>query len=56
MNASKKTSGAVPTDKLKLASNIYYNEKAYHINNAIDMNVLPDIKLANALKSNITSH
>ena len=47
MNATKKTSGAVPTDKLKLASNICYKEIAYHINNAIDMNVFPDIlKLA----------
>ena len=42
MNATKMTSGAIPTDKLKLASNI-----CYHINNAIDMNVFPDIlKLA----------
>ena len=47
MNATKKTSGAVPTDKLKLVSNICYKEIAYHINNAIDMNAFPDIlKLA----------
>ena len=47
MNATKKTSGAIPTDKLKLASNICYKEIAYHINNAIEMNVFPDIlKLA----------
>ena len=47
MNATKKTSGAVPTDKLKLASNICYKEIAYHINNAIDTNIFPDIlKLA----------
>ena len=47
MNATKKTSGAVPTDKLKLASNICYKEIAYHINNAIDTNIFPNIlKLA----------
>ena len=43
MNATKKTSGAVPTDKLKLALDICYKEIAYHIINAIDMNVFPDI-------------
>ena len=43
MNATKKTSGAVPTDKVKLASNICYKEIAYHINNAIDTNIFPNI-------------
>ena len=47
MNPSKKTSGAVPTDKLKLASNTCYREITYHIDNAISTNTFPDIlKLA----------
>ena len=47
INATKKTSGAIPTDKLELASNICYKEIAYHINNAIVTNTFPDIlKLA----------
>ena len=41
--STKMTSGAVPTDKLKLASNICYKEIAYHINNAIDTNIFSDI-------------
>ena len=43
MNATDKTNGAVPTDMLKLASNICYREIAYHINSAINKNVFPDI-------------
>ena len=44
---SKKTSGAVPTDKFKMTSNACYREITYHINNAISTNTFPDIlKLA----------
>ena len=47
MDSSKKTSGAVPTDKLKLASSACYKEITYHLNNAISTNTFPDIlKLA----------
>ena len=47
MDPSKKTSGAIPTDKLKLASSACYKEITYHINKAICTNVFPDIlKLA----------
>ena len=47
MDPSKKTSGGVPTDKLKLASNACYREITYHIDNAISTNTFPDIlKLA----------
>ena len=43
MDPSKKASGAVPTDKLKLASNAFCREITYHSNNAIDTNTFPDI-------------
>ena len=43
MDSSKKTSGAIPTDKLKLASSACYREIAYHINNAISTNMFPNI-------------
>ena len=47
MDSSKKTSGAIPTDKLKLASSACYKEITDHINNAISANMFPDIlKLA----------
>ena len=47
MDSSKKTSGAIPTDKLKLASSACYREITYHINNAISTNMFPNIlKLA----------
>ena len=47
LDPSKKESGAVTTDKLKLASNACYEETTYHVNNAINTNTFPDIlKLA----------
>ena len=47
MDPSKEANGAVPTDKLKLASNACYREITYHITNAINTNTFPDIlKLA----------
>ena len=47
MDSSKKTSDAIPTDKLKLASSACYREITYHINNAISTNIFPNIfKLA----------
>ena len=46
MDSSKKTSGAKPTDKLKLASSACYREITY-INDAISANMFPNIlKLA----------
>ena len=47
IDPSKKTSGAVPTDKPILASNACYRESTYHIDNAISTNMFPEIfKLA----------
>ena len=47
MDSSKKTSGVIPTDKLKRASSACYKEITYHINNAISANMFPNIlKLA----------
>ena len=47
MDPYKKTSGAVPTDKLKLASNACYRDITFHIDNAIRTNTFPDfLKLA----------
>ena len=47
MDPSKKTSGAVPTDKPKLVLNACYREITYHIDNVISTNTFPDIlKLA----------
>ena len=43
MDSSKKTSGAIPTDKLKLASSACYRDITYHINNAISTNMFPNI-------------
>ena len=52
MDSSKKTSGAIPTDKLKRASSACYKEITYHINNAISANMFPDIlKLADVSPS-----
>ena len=47
LDPSEKASGAVPTNKLKLASNAYYREITYRIKNPINTNTFPDIlKLA----------
>ena len=49
LDPSKKASGAVPTEKLELASNACYKEITYHINNAISTNTFPNtLKLADA--------
>ena len=43
MNATRKTSVAVTTEKLRLASNICYKEITYHMNNVVNISVFPDI-------------
>ena len=56
LDPSKKASGAVSTDKLKLASNACYKEITYHINNAINTSTFPDIlKLADVTPSLLSS-
>ena len=39
---TKKTSGPVPVDKLKLVAESCYKEISYHINNTIDDKIFPD--------------
>ena len=47
LDPSKKANGAVPTDRLKLASNACYREITYRFKNAINTITFPDIlKLA----------
>ena len=66
MDPFKKTSGAVQTEQLKLASNACHREITDHTHNAISTNTLPDIlKLAditlilksgnNSIKENLIS-
>ena len=48
LNSTKKTSGPVPVDKLKLVAEYCYKEISYHNNNAIDENIfLDNLKKAN---------
>ena len=42
LNSTKKTSGPVPVDKLKLVAESCYQEISFHINDAIDQNIFPD--------------